>query len=241
MCTWIHTHCDYFISSLLSFSSREPASSACVSAARLPSAQRPAAYRYISSSHRALHISGLDSVIYSNSDMMDKVWNNVHASLSLSLPPSPLTGAEEGVAGGRREGRQKRSPPYWGLWSSDFYGWLEELRARADHEGMRDLARTFWAHFPVSNGLGYDSPESDPQPEEWGQREAGGRFKSVRVGGRVLQHVFTCSQHGAVDVLTLTVCMTPYRCVVSLSPFVSPFEKYWCDNSFLWECTFWWR
>ncbi|KAM8748560.1 otospiralin-like [Acanthopagrus schlegelii] len=86
------------------------------------------------------------------------------ASLLLSvLPP---TGAEEGVAGGRREGRQKRSPPYWGLWSSDFYGWLEELRARADHEGMRDLARTFWAHFPVSNGLGYDSPESDPQLEE---------------------------------------------------------------------------
>ncbi|XP_030284819.1 otospiralin-like [Sparus aurata] len=85
-------------------------------------------------------------------------------SLLLSLLPS--IGAEESVAGGRREDREKRSPPYWGLWSSDFYGWLEELRARADHEGMQDLARTFWSHFPISTGLGYDSPQSDPKPEE---------------------------------------------------------------------------
>ena len=112
MCTWIHTHCDYFISSLLSFSSREPASSACVSAARLPSAQRPAAYRYISSSHRALHISGLDSVIYSNSDMMDKVWNNVHASLSLSLCLRLPWQEQRRVspAGGGRAGRSEAHP-----------------------------------------------------------------------------------------------------------------------------------
>ncbi|XP_035532891.1 otospiralin [Morone saxatilis] len=76
------------------------------------------------------------------------------------------TGAEESDAAGRREERQKRSPPYWGLWSSDFFGWLEELRAQAAHEGMQDLARTFWAHFPIANELGYDGPESDPQPEE---------------------------------------------------------------------------
>ncbi|XP_051260840.1 otospiralin-like [Dicentrarchus labrax] len=76
------------------------------------------------------------------------------------------TGAEESDAASRREERQKRSPPYWGLWSSDFFGWLEELRAQAAHEGMQDLARTFWAHFPIANELGYDGPESDPQPEE---------------------------------------------------------------------------
>lgn len=56
--------------------------------------------------------------------------------------------------------------PYWGLWSSDFIGWLEELRAQANEAGMQDLARTYWAHFPIANTLGYDSPESDPQPEE---------------------------------------------------------------------------
>ncbi|XP_041806976.1 otospiralin-like [Chelmon rostratus] len=85
---------------------------------------------------------------------------------SLLLGFLPPTGAEESEAAGRREDREKRSLPYWGLWSSDFFGWLEELRARAAHEGMEDLARTFWAHFPGGNELGYDSPESDPQPEE---------------------------------------------------------------------------
>uniref|UniRef100_A0A3Q3IRU1 Uncharacterized protein n=1 Tax=Monopterus albus TaxID=43700 RepID=A0A3Q3IRU1_MONAL len=66
----------------------------------------------------------------------------------------------------RQKEREKRSLPYWGLWSSDFFGWLEELRARAAHNKMQDLARTFWAHFPISSQLGYDSPESEPEPEE---------------------------------------------------------------------------
>ncbi|XP_054471749.1 otospiralin-like [Anoplopoma fimbria] len=79
--------------------------------------------------------------------------------------PSP-TGAEESDGVGRRGVREKRSLPYWGLWASDFFGWLEELRAQAAHDGMQDLARTFWAHFPISRELGYDSPESDTQNEE---------------------------------------------------------------------------
>ncbi|XP_070694602.1 otospiralin-like [Pempheris klunzingeri] len=85
---------------------------------------------------------------------------------SLLLGFLPPTGAEVSDAGGRREERERRSLPYWGLWSSDFFGWLEELRAQAAHEGMQDLARTFWAHFPIAGQLGYDSPESDPQLEE---------------------------------------------------------------------------
>uniref|UniRef100_A0A3B4ZRI7 Uncharacterized protein n=1 Tax=Stegastes partitus TaxID=144197 RepID=A0A3B4ZRI7_9TELE len=62
------------------------------------------------------------------------------------------------------EERQKRSLPYWGLWSSDFFGWLEELRAQAADNGMQDLARTFWAHFPIASELGYDSLEPDLDP-----------------------------------------------------------------------------
>ncbi|XP_040005204.1 otospiralin-like [Xiphias gladius] len=76
------------------------------------------------------------------------------------------TVAEESEAAGGREEREKRSLPYWGLWSSDFIGWLEELRAQAAHDRMQDLARTYWAHFPIANGLGYDSPEPDSKPEE---------------------------------------------------------------------------
>ncbi|KAI3356370.1 hypothetical protein L3Q82_017593, partial [Scortum barcoo] len=93
---------------------------------------------------RSLHVSAL-----------------LYSLLLVSLRP---TGAEESDAAGRRTEREKRSPPYWGLWSSDFFGWLEEFRARAAHEGMQDLARTFWAHFPIASELGYDSPEAD-QPE----------------------------------------------------------------------------
>ncbi|KAM7407203.1 hypothetical protein PAMA_003097 [Pampus argenteus] len=79
------------------------------------------------------------------------------------LPP---TGAEESNEAVRSKEREKRSLPYWGLWSSDFYSWLEELQAQAAYDGMRDLAHTFWAHFPISSELGYDSPESHSQLEE---------------------------------------------------------------------------
>uniref|UniRef100_A0A665WTS1 Otospiralin n=1 Tax=Echeneis naucrates TaxID=173247 RepID=A0A665WTS1_ECHNA len=64
------------------------------------------------------------------------------------------------AAGGGQQ-RDKRSLPYWGLWSSDFFGWLEELRAQAADRGIQDLARTYWAHFPIANGLGYDAPEKE--------------------------------------------------------------------------------
>uniref|UniRef100_A0A667ZMK1 Uncharacterized protein n=1 Tax=Myripristis murdjan TaxID=586833 RepID=A0A667ZMK1_9TELE len=63
-------------------------------------------------------------------------------------------------------GLEKRSLPYWNLWSSDFFGWVEELRAQAAYDRIQDLARTFWAHFPIATELGYDSPDPDPQPEE---------------------------------------------------------------------------
>uniref|UniRef100_A0A3B4YKW7 Uncharacterized protein n=1 Tax=Seriola lalandi dorsalis TaxID=1841481 RepID=A0A3B4YKW7_SERLL len=65
--------------------------------------------------------------------------------------------SEESEADSGRQEREKRSLPYWDLWSSDFFGWLEELRAQAAHDGMQDLARTFWAHFPIGNELGYDT------------------------------------------------------------------------------------
>ncbi|CAK6959225.1 otospiralin-like [Scomber scombrus] len=84
----------------------------------------------------------------------------------LVLGSVPPTGAEKSDATVRSREREKRSMPYWGLWSSDFFGWLEELRVQAAYDGMRDLAHTFWAHFPISSELGYDSPESDSQLQE---------------------------------------------------------------------------
>ncbi|KAK5920628.1 hypothetical protein CgunFtcFv8_024420 [Champsocephalus gunnari] len=79
----------------------------------------------------------------------------------LLLSVLPASAAEEGESASSRGERGRRSPPYWGMWSSDFIGWLEELRAQGDHQGVQNLAHTFWAHFPIATQLGYDSPESD--------------------------------------------------------------------------------
>ncbi|XP_018605425.1 otospiralin-like [Scleropages formosus] len=56
-------------------------------------------------------------------------------------------------------GREKRSVPNWALTSSDFFGWMEYLRAHAAYDKMEDLARTFWAHFPSASDLGYETSE----------------------------------------------------------------------------------
>ncbi|XP_046886609.1 otospiralin-like [Hypomesus transpacificus] len=74
-----------------------------------------------------------------------------------------LTGAEE-MTGEEAEGasRDRRNVPNWALTSSDFFGWVEELRSHAGYEKIEDLARTFWAHFPSASRLGYGTEE----PEE---------------------------------------------------------------------------
>ncbi|KAK2857640.1 hypothetical protein Q7C36_005559 [Tachysurus vachellii] len=69
-----------------------------------------------------------------------------------------LSGAEES----QEESREKRDVPNWALTSSDFFGWIEELRNHAGYDKIDELARTFWAHFPSASRLGYDSPA----PEE---------------------------------------------------------------------------
>ncbi|XP_062852878.1 otospiralin-like [Trichomycterus rosablanca] len=68
-----------------------------------------------------------------------------------------LTAAEESQA----ESREKRDMPNWALTSSDFFGWVEELRKHAGYEKIDELARTFWAHFPSASHLGYD--HADPE------------------------------------------------------------------------------
>ncbi|XP_041932701.1 otospiralin-like [Alosa sapidissima] len=81
-----------------------------------------------------------------------------------------LSGAEEMTALEEQKGEQlvrgKRSMPNWNLWASDFYGWVEELRAQASYDTLQDLARTYWAHFPIASYLGYDSTPDAGQPEE---------------------------------------------------------------------------
>ncbi|KAK5621308.1 hypothetical protein CRENBAI_009917 [Crenichthys baileyi] len=76
--------------------------------------------------------------------------------LLLLLP----AGAEE--SGVEAEERQKRDVPNWAMTSSDFFSWVEELRKHGGYDRIQDLARTFWAHFPSADRLGYGAHE----PEE---------------------------------------------------------------------------
>ncbi|CAK6950650.1 otospiralin-like [Scomber scombrus] len=80
-------------------------------------------------------------------------------SVLLLLLPA---GAEESGIDTSEGGRQKRNIPNWALTSDDFFGWVEELRKHAGYEHIEDLARTFWAHFPSADRLGYGTHE----PEE---------------------------------------------------------------------------
>uniref|UniRef100_A0A673KD34 Uncharacterized protein n=1 Tax=Sinocyclocheilus rhinocerous TaxID=307959 RepID=A0A673KD34_9TELE len=66
-----------------------------------------------------------------------------------------------------KEIRAKRSLPYWNLWSSDFYGWVDELRSQSGYDTLLDLARNYWAHFPIASFLGYGSTpgQKDHPPE----------------------------------------------------------------------------
>ncbi|KAM7415242.1 hypothetical protein PAMA_019862 [Pampus argenteus] len=78
--------------------------------------------------------------------------------LTLLLP----AGAEAAATVDTGEGeRQKRDVPNWALTSSDFFGWVEELRKHGGYEHIQDLARTFWAHFPSADRLGYGTHEQD--------------------------------------------------------------------------------
>ncbi|XP_074521032.1 otospiralin-like [Halichoeres trimaculatus] len=73
-----------------------------------------------------------------------------------------VSGAEEDSGNAGEDGRQKRSVPNWAMTSDDFFGWIEELRKHAGYEHIEELARTFWAHFPSADRLGYGVQE----PEE---------------------------------------------------------------------------
>ncbi|XP_063809864.1 cytoplasmic protein NCK2 isoform X2 [Pseudophryne corroboree] len=57
--------------------------------------------------------------------------------------------------------REKRDMPNWSMSASDFYGWVEELRRLAAYDQTDELARNYWAHFPIASHLGYDDPDAE--------------------------------------------------------------------------------
>ncbi|XP_069752730.1 otospiralin isoform X3 [Narcine bancroftii] len=54
---------------------------------------------------------------------------------------------------------EKRSPPYWPYSTSDFWRYVEYFRSIGDYDRIQQLAYIFYAHFPLGNSMGYDTPE----------------------------------------------------------------------------------
>ncbi|XP_025064831.1 otospiralin isoform X2 [Alligator sinensis] len=50
------------------------------------------------------------------------------------------------------------SMPYWPFWSNDFWSYVEYFRTLGAYNRINEMARTFFAHYPIGNGLGYHVP-----------------------------------------------------------------------------------
>uniref|UniRef100_G1KAP8 Otospiralin n=1 Tax=Anolis carolinensis TaxID=28377 RepID=G1KAP8_ANOCA len=48
--------------------------------------------------------------------------------------------------------------PYWPFMSNDFWGYVEYFRDLGAYNRINEMARTFFAHHPIGNILGYDVP-----------------------------------------------------------------------------------
>ncbi|XP_063775622.1 otospiralin isoform X2 [Pseudophryne corroboree] len=51
--------------------------------------------------------------------------------------------------------------PYWPFSTSDFWQYVEHFRTMGAYDRINDLARTFFAHYPIEDTLGYTSPDHD--------------------------------------------------------------------------------
>ncbi|XP_003770214.1 otospiralin [Sarcophilus harrisii] len=48
--------------------------------------------------------------------------------------------------------------PYWPFSTSDFWSYVEYFQTLGAYYQIDDMARTFFAHFPLGNTLGYNVP-----------------------------------------------------------------------------------
>ncbi|KAM6152617.1 otospiralin [Erethizon dorsatum] len=48
--------------------------------------------------------------------------------------------------------------PYWPFSTSDFWNYMQYLQMQGAYSQLEDLARTFFAHFPLGSTLGFHIP-----------------------------------------------------------------------------------
>ncbi|XP_004479568.2 otospiralin isoform X1 [Dasypus novemcinctus] len=70
-----------------------------------------------------------------------------------------------GTLAGARPAQEGRDPyaeppalPYWPFSTSDFWEYVQHFQALGAYPQLEDLARTFFAHFPLGATLGFQAP-----------------------------------------------------------------------------------
>ncbi|MEE6521959.1 hypothetical protein FKM82_020318 [Ascaphus truei] len=51
--------------------------------------------------------------------------------------------------------------PYWPFSATDFWQYVAHFRSMGAYDRINDLAHTFFAHYPLGDTLGYDSPNHE--------------------------------------------------------------------------------
>ncbi|KAG3275678.1 otospiralin [Ictidomys tridecemlineatus] len=77
--------------------------------------------------------------------------------LALCLLLGPLAGAKP-VQEGADPYAEPPALPYWPFSTSDFWNYVQYLQSLGAYPQLEDLARTFFAHFPLGSTLGFHVP-----------------------------------------------------------------------------------
>ncbi|XP_047626480.1 otospiralin isoform X1 [Phacochoerus africanus] len=74
--------------------------------------------------------------------------------LALCLLLGPLAGAKP-VQDDRDPYAEPPALPYWPFSTSDFWSYVQHLQALGAYPQLEDMARVFFAHFPLGTTLGF--------------------------------------------------------------------------------------
>ncbi|XP_005672420.1 otospiralin [Sus scrofa] len=77
--------------------------------------------------------------------------------LALCLLLGPLAGAKP-VQDDRDPYAEPPALPYWPFSTSDFWSYVQHLQALGAYPQLEDMARVFFAHFPLGTTLGFHAP-----------------------------------------------------------------------------------
>ncbi|ELW63521.1 otospiralin [Tupaia chinensis] len=77
--------------------------------------------------------------------------------LSLCVLLGPVTGAKPLPEDGDPYA-EPPAMPYWPFSTSDFWDYVQHFQSLGAYPQIEDLARTFFAHFPLGSTLGLHAP-----------------------------------------------------------------------------------